>query len=298
MALISVIIPSRNETHLTHTVESILQNVAGEVEVLVLLDGWDLKPTPKVDEALVGRFHRQIEGIREMADKDQRIRILHKEKSVGQRVFINEAAARMKGEFMLKIDAHCQISKNWDRELLKVGSPEVFVTTRMCSFDQENWTRGQRKFDFCFLNNHLATLWWMEYGQRVRHEIISETMSFYGTVWFVHQDFWNKHGGYENLYGWGDSGTEWALKTWLCGDRLLVHRGVTVAHQYREKFPYPITGGPRLATARQIRGMFYQNQYKLQIHPIEWLVGKFWPVPTWERTLVTDAHREGAYFKK
>lgn len=297
---ISVIIPSRNELYLCKTVQCLFDTASTDIEVFVLLDGWDTEPTSKNDANKIALMKEQINTIYKMADKNRRIRIMHKDKPVGQRIFMNEAAKLMRAPYMFKLDAHCITFPGWDTQLLEVGSPKDFVVTAMRNINEEKWSVGIRKFNFCYIDEHLRSRWWTGYDKRIESEKkLVESMSFYGTTWFCHRDFWNKHGGYwNNGYGWGDSGTEWALKTWLCGDRLLLHRGIEVGHVYRERFPYSIQHRPRVEVAREIRGAFYRNEYPLQVHPIEWLLGRFWPVPTWSKTLVTKEHREQRFFKK
>ena len=50
--LVSIIIPSRNEPFLQHTIDDILAKAAGEIEVIVVLDGYwptfELKQDPRV----------------------------------------------------------------------------------------------------------------------------------------------------------------------------------------------------------------------------------------------------------
>lgn len=301
MAEISVIIPARNEHYLTRTVSDLFYATSTDIEVFVLLDGWDIKePTKKHSSISIDRMKHEIETIKFMASKDKRIRIMQKDKPVGQRAFMNEAAKLMRSKYMFKLDAHCIVYPGWDTELLKVADPRRFITTSMRNIKDDSWIAGDRHFDYCYIDEHLRSRWWTEYRNRVDgNKDLVETMSFYGTTWFCHKDFWKKHGGYwSGVFGWGDSGTEWALKTWLCGDTLLLHRGVVVAHLYRDKFPYGMENHARIQMARVIRGAFYRNEYPLQKHPIEWLLGKFWPVPTWSKTLVDQEHREKKYFVK
>ena len=62
---VSVIIPSRNERYLQHTIDSLLTNSAGDVEVIVVLDGGPWPDPPlKDDKRLVVIRHNESTGMR------------------------------------------------------------------------------------------------------------------------------------------------------------------------------------------------------------------------------------------
>ncbi|PJB50935.1 MAG: hypothetical protein CO103_01050, partial [Chloroflexi bacterium CG_4_9_14_3_um_filter_45_9] len=81
--LLSVIIPARNERYLQKTIENVLENIKGDTEIIVVLDGyWPEEPI-----------------------KDHpRVNIIHHSGSRGQRASINEAARIAKGEYIMKLD--------------------------------------------------------------------------------------------------------------------------------------------------------------------------------------------------
>jgi hypothetical protein len=199
---------------------------------------------------------------------------------------------QMKGEHLFKMDAHSVLMPGWDMPLRDLTGEDIFATTRMYSLDETTWTMGTRRLDFCYISNQIKTEWWTNYGQRVPNEEVSETMSFYGTTWFTSKKLWDAIGGYDTRAGaWGDSGVEFSAKAWLTGRRVLVHRGVWCAHLYRKKFPYCMSGHEHRNTVRVIRGMIREGKISGQIHGLEWLVGRFWPVPTWGNTMEESHER-------
>ena len=63
MPILSVIIPARNELYLQKTIDGLLSNAAGDVEVIVILDGYWPDPDLKADPRLIV-VHREKRGMR------------------------------------------------------------------------------------------------------------------------------------------------------------------------------------------------------------------------------------------
>ena len=78
--MISVIIPARNEEYLQQTVDSLLEGAEGEVEIIVVLDGY--WPNPPLKD-------------------DKRVVILHHTIARGMQGCVNEAARIAKGKYLL-----------------------------------------------------------------------------------------------------------------------------------------------------------------------------------------------------
>jgi len=76
--MLSVLIAARQEKYLEQTIRNVLENAEGEIEIIVVLDGY--LPDPVIN---IG---------------DDRVIFIHYEKSIGQRAAINEAARRANGE--------------------------------------------------------------------------------------------------------------------------------------------------------------------------------------------------------
>lgn len=118
---LSVIITARNEEFLSRTVEGVLDNREADTEIIVLCDGnW---PDPPIKD------HPDV------------TLIYHKE-SVGQRAGINEAIRLSSAEFIMKLDAHCIVSKGFDKVLVDAGRKlgrEVTQVPRMYNLHAFNW---------------------------------------------------------------------------------------------------------------------------------------------------------------
>ena len=94
MTSLSVIIPSRNEAFLGNTIQSILENIRGNTEIIVVLDGqWPVEPIPD----------------------HERVTMIYHPVSVGQRAACNEAARVSTAKYVMKLDAHCAVGEGFDR---------------------------------------------------------------------------------------------------------------------------------------------------------------------------------------
>src|SRR3989304_2090963 len=97
MNKVSVIIPARNEQYLARTVDDLFAKAAGEIEVLVVLDGPSEYPSPA---------------------ERKRLTVIHKAQE-GLRPAINAGADAATGKYLCKVDAHTAVSAGFD-EMLKV----------------------------------------------------------------------------------------------------------------------------------------------------------------------------------
>jgi len=91
---VSFLIPARNEIYLEKTIRNILENIRGDSEIFVGLDGY--LPDPPFDV------------------KDDRVKFFPIKEAIGHRAVTNELARNAKGKFIMKIDAHCTIGEGFD----------------------------------------------------------------------------------------------------------------------------------------------------------------------------------------
>ena len=83
---LSIIIPSRNEMFLSHTVENLLANLRGNTEIIVILDGaW---ADPGVPDA-------------------PNITVVYHNESIGQRGAQNEGARISQAKYVMKVLGYC-----------------------------------------------------------------------------------------------------------------------------------------------------------------------------------------------
>jgi UDPglucose 6-dehydrogenase len=116
---------------------------------------------------------------------------------------------------------------------------------------------------------------------------LTETMSIQGSCWMLSRDkYWELNICDENFGSWGSQGIEVAVKTWLSGGKVLVNHKTWYAHMFRTQggdfsFPYPISTKDQEKAKEYARNLFFNNGWDKQIHPLSWLIEKFWPVKGW-----------------
>ncbi len=118
--------------------------------------------------------------------------------------------------------------------------------------------------------------------RRDRETGLTESMSLQGSFFMAtRENYWKLKLSDEKVGSWGNQGIELACKTWLSGGRVLVNHRTWYAHMFRTKadfsFPYKHINNPE-ATKQRVWNHFFNGKFKDQIHPVSWLVEKFWPI--------------------
>ena len=270
--MLSVIIPSRNEVYLGRTIENILANAQGEIEIIAELDGYAPDP-PLVF--------------------DKRVIFVHHEQSIGQRACINHAAKIAKGEFIMKLDAHCAVGPGFDVILAQDCEKDWTVIPRMYNLDHTTWLpKLHKKTDYMYIGCDEGRLLRAEYYKREPKSdlLIDDTMCCMGPGWFMRKDrFWEQGGcdeGHEG--GWGQQGVEVACKAWLSGGSLKVNKKTWFSHWFRggggPGFPYRISGNTVERVRRYSRDLWLNDKWEKQTRKFQWLIDKFDP-PGWTTDL-------------
>lgn len=271
--MVSIIIPARNEIYLQKTLEDILSNAEGDIEVLVMLDGY--VPDPKIDT------------------KDSRVVFYHYKDAIGQRQCVNAGVKLAKGKYIMKLDAHCALDKGFDVKLANDCEYNWTIVPRMYNLDSATWTPKLRKrTDYMYITFLQGKEFRMEYytGELYRklHRNpleIDDTMCLVGCCFFMHKDrFWELGGMDEGHGGWGQMGCELSCKAWLSGGALKVNKKTWFAHYFRggggPGFPYPITGRSVKKARDYSINLWLNNKWEKQVRPFQWMLDKFKP-PKW-----------------
>ena len=130
--MLSVVIPAKNEIYLEKTIKNVLDNAEGEIEVIAVLDGYI--PDPQI------------------IMKDERVIFLHFSDSIGQRKAINEGVKIAKGEFIMKLDAHCAVDKGFDVKLAADCEYDWTIIHRMYNLDIETWLpKWKKRTDYMYM---------------------------------------------------------------------------------------------------------------------------------------------------
>ena len=137
-------------------------------------------------------------------------------------------------------------------------------------------------------DKELVFQYWREFKSRPEAKPdIAPLMSSLGACWMMHRKRYREIGGMDERHGsWGQMGTEVACKSWLSGGQHVVNKRTWYSHMFRTQggdfgFPYKISGRDQEAARKYSRDLWMNNKWKGAKHPLEWLLDKFKPVPTW-----------------
>ncbi len=296
---LSILIPARNEMFLKQTVDDILKNIEGNTEVITVLDGAWAEPS---------------------IPQHERVTVVYHNESIGQRAATNEAAKISNAKYIMKCDAHCAFDKGFDIKMMKEMHDDWTMAPLMKNLHAFDWVcpDGHRRYQgpsgpcqecgketvrdilwhaksspnsvsYCFDSTpHFQ--YFGEYAKRPEGKgDVTETMSLQGSCWMMtRQKYWELGVCDENFGSWGSQGIEVAVKTWLSGGRVMVNKKTWYAHMFRTQggdfgFPYPISVSDQKKAKDFARDLFFNNKWDKQIHPLGWLVEKFWPVKGWSQ---------------
>jgi len=270
---VSVIIPGRNEVFFQPTVDSVLANARGDIEVIAIVDEEEADPPLHSD--------------------DPRVRIIRLEKAIGQRAAYNLGVKESTGEFVMKIDAHCMLADGFDVEMASTCPPDAVMLPEMRRLNPHKWVCKRGSTHYMFFGLDMYCHYWKDYRKRdeARGDI-TEVLTGQGSCWFTTRE-WNDHIGLldERVGSWGNVGIEISLRTWLCGGRQLVNKRTWQAHYFRKDeggFPYHMTGRDVARAHNYTRNQYFfkDDAFENQTRPFSWLIEKFAPIPGWEAYMV------------
>ncbi len=292
---LSILIPARQEEFLLNTVEDILKHIEADTEIIVVLDGaWANPPLPQ----------------------HERLNVIYLPESIGQRAATNLACKLAQGKYVMKVDAHCSFDQGFDRKLIADMQDDWTVVPTMRNLHVFDWVcdNGHRQYQDkgskcleCGKEMTREMLWFakpkpesnsycfdsephFQYFNQYpgRHGELTESMSLQGSCWMLSKDkYWELGICDESLGSWGSQGIEVACKTWLSGGKVMVNHKTWYAHMFRTKpqagfgFPYEQHENKIQNAKKKIRDLFFNNKWEKQIHPLSWLVDRFWPVKGW-----------------
>lgn len=266
--MLSIIIPSRNEVYLEKTIQDVLTKAQGEIEVIVILDGyWPEKPL--------------IE--------DSRLKIIHRGSPLGMRAAVNAGVAISKGEYILKCDAHCMFDKGFDKVLTKDCGKNWVVVPRRYALDPENWKildNPKYPIDYMYLSADLHGEVWNEKNkdQSLQKLPIDDLMASQGSCWFMPKSYYEflDLEDEENYGKFWNEMQEISFKCWLSGGRMIVNKNTWYAHWHKTKGRgYSLSGNEQDKALSYIKRWLINTAWHKQTLPFTWLIEKFWPVPTW-----------------
>lgn len=285
--LVSVIIPARKERYLLETLADLYDKRGGQIEVLLVLDGWE--PAEELPE---------YPGLR----------VLRNATAKGMRPSINAAAEIARGKYLMKIDAHCSIGENWDKIMAGDCEDNWVMIPRRFWLDPARWDYVIDKNGNVGYVDFEAYLWpfiqiykprltcrpFPARADELEHELISEDMGFQGSLWFMAAEHFHKRLGGLDSFGYGtfaEEPQEIGLKTQLGPWRGKVMRTKKTWYAHWSK-PVEhwksdpdeagrVTDEEREAGYRFSFDYWWFNRWGERVHDFQYLVEKFWPLRGW-----------------
>lgn len=224
--MLSIVIPSYKDPLLQKTINSLLENAEGEIEIIVVLDGY----WPS-----------------EYDWSDPRIRIVHLGRNRGMRGAINAGVALARGEYLLRTDEHAIFGKGYDRILTETCEDNWIVTPRRYFLDPVKWGRMDLPpVDYCSLvirgqgaDRKFTGLTDSKRAEERKDIMIDETYAMQGSCWVMKKSWWDKVIVELQTEGYGphyQDSHEMVFKTWKAGGKLMVNKNTWHAHKHRD-FP-------------------------------------------------------------
>jgi glycosyltransferase involved in cell wall biosynthesis len=210
-SLITVIIPTgKNEKlkNINKTIECVIDSASTEIEVLILADGW----VP--------------EGI------DKRAKISSSSVNLGERGTTNRGFKEASGDYILRIDAHCDMSDDWDETLLKQYKENTISLCCLDALKEDTWASLGHNYTFVYVTPSCDEKWWGYYKED-NGLICEPSMSLTGCGWFCSKQFFLDHLQFdEDLSKWGCIGPELTAKIERANSFIMINKNVTCLHLF------------------------------------------------------------------
>lgn len=286
--MISVIIPARNEPYVQKTIDSLLFNALGDIEIIVVLDGY--WPNPIIKD-------------------DPRVILIHNSISKGMRHSINSAISIARGKFIMKSDAHCLFMKGFDTVFSNDCQENWMLVPSRYSLDVEKWERykpEQRlavEYDyitFPYLNDDqfgtgIHGKKWMTredrgfssyYGLELQKKDIKidDIIAFQGSCWFMPRELFLKIDCLDEVHSFNihQEAQELVFKVWLSGGRVAIDKNVWYAHWHKDtERGFMLSKEAMKDTERFSTDYWMNDKWPKRIRSIKWLINKFMPMPNW-----------------
>jgi len=273
---VSVIVPARNELFLVQTVNDLLDQATGDVEVIAYLDGyWPDPPLPERPN----------------------LHVIHRTERRGLRGAVNAGAQVATGDYLMKCDAHCAFCQGYDEILAADCADNWIVIPRRYSLDAEAWECKRKEpidaMHYFYPYRHPDDLGlhgqpWYARGRARKDVLIDEDVTFQGSCWFMSRAHWERIGpleiqGYETFMGEPQEiGFKTQLGPWE--GKIVRNKKAWYAHLHKGKQygrMYSMSRGTRVRGNAYSWDFWWYNRWEGRAHDIEWLIERFPPMPKW-----------------
>lgn len=226
--MVTVIIPSKTERFLEHTIRDVLHNATGDIQVIPVLDGYMVPDEEYVDDPRVDYLQ------------------LKPTKKTKKRQGINLAVENAKGEYVMALDAHCLVAKGFDKQLTKDHKPNWVQIPRRHRLDPIRWdlqkqsdTRPPIDYEYIIFDSLIKERFihgykWNRKTVNKFHVPIDDTLTFQGSCWFMTKQWYQKNNFMDTAYqGWGQEAEEISFTTWKNGGEVKTNKNTYYAHLHK-----------------------------------------------------------------
>ena len=308
---LSILIPARHEMFLQKTIDDILSHIEADTEIIVVLDGeWSDPPLMQSDRVNI-IYSPKVVGQRAATNMAARIaqgKYLMKVDAhcSFDQGFDRKMIAEMHDDWtmvpmMRNLWAFDWVCPDGHRRYQSPSGPcgkckkatkrEITWRTRAergeTAREQWNGRKSPENASYCF-DTEPHFKYFREFTKRAEGQgDITPTMSLQGSCFMCTRErYFALNLCDESLGSWGSQGIEVACKTWLSGGAVMCNKKTWYAHLFRTQggdfgFPYQQDEARIQQNRKQVRDLFFNNQWPLQKRPISWLLEKFWPVKGW-----------------
>ena len=201
-------------------------------------------------------------------------------------------------KYLFKLDSHCMLGEGFDEILQQPMEDNWVVIPRFYVLDAENWKwQDNRYYDYFYLPCPLtdkkqfrfqAGGHWKERTQEKKDILLDENMKLHGSAFFLNKKFFLESLGELDSIFDNSSGEdiEISLKTWLgpWNGKLMVNKNTWYAHMHKggqRPRGYYMGNTQIKNTYDHIAKYWMNNFWNKRKHDLEWLIEKFYPIPTW-----------------
>jgi len=246
--MLSIVIPNYKDPYLDKTIDSLLRNARGDIEVIPVFDGCELKEY-----------------------KDKRVKPVY-QKNQGMREAINNGVRHAEGEYLMRTDAHCVFGVGYDLLLTEHMEDNWIVNPRRYKLDPDKWqVMDQPPIDYEKLlieknYDKFHGIPWTARSEDRKDIKIDEDMAMQGSCWAMPHSWWDKTIGELSSEGYGthyQDSIEMIFKTWKAGGKLMVNKLTWYAHKHRD-FPRSHSYPSNLSReswdyAKEVWGEYYES---------------------------------------
>jgi glycosyltransferase involved in cell wall biosynthesis len=273
MSKVSIIIPSRDEPWLNKTINDLIMKAGGEIEIIAIVDGPTDQPIPV---------------------ENSTVKVIRLAKPMGMRHGINLGANIATGEFLMKLDSHCMMTEGYDLLFQKDCDKDWVVISRRGELSPD-WIPSGPIAEYFYMSNpwtsrenYMRMSRWITRDKQNKNIIIDETMTLSGSNWFMAKEHFTnriKEMDEDRFGQWSGEPEELACKTWLGGGKVMLNKNIIHFHLRKEKIgrPYHITWNDALKGLQESARYWSGDEWPDRIHNFDWLIDKFWPLPSKEQ---------------